>query len=269
MQIVRSIQAKDARIAVALAVFIVLAPYGATRAAGQNDERPHLVIIMAEGEYKTEETLPKFAEGYLSETFQVSHVFANPEDRNDLPGIEVLDEADVVLISVRRRVLPAAQMAVIRKFVEGGKPVVGIRTASHAFVLREEAPPEGLVAWEEFDRDVMGGNYSDHHGDGPDVQVTLAESAAGHPILAGLVIEELRSRGSLYAVSPLGKSATPLLIGTIPGKEPEPVAWTNRTKYGGRAFYMSIAHPDDFASPSINRLLSNAVHWAAELPIDD
>ena len=269
MQTVRPIQARGPRISAALALFIVLAPYAATGAAGQNGERPHLVIIMAEGEYKTEQTLPKFAEDYLRETFRVSHVLANPDDRNDLLGIEILGEADVAMISVRRRVLPAAQMAVIRNFVEGGKPIVGIRTASHAFSLREEAPPEGLVTWEEFDRDVIGGNYSDHHGDGPDVQVTLAEGSAGHPILAGLVMRELQSRGSLYAVSPLRESATPLLIGTIPGKAPEPVAWTNRTKYGGRAFYMSIAHPDDFASPSINRLLSNAIHWAAELPVGD
>ena len=235
----------------------------------KNDKRPHLVIVMAEREYKTEETLPKFALEHLGKTFRVSYVHANAKDRNDLPGIEVLNDADVALISARRRVLPKNQMAVLRKFIESGKPVIGVRTANHAFSLRGKPVPEGYAAWEKFDQEVIGGNYSGHHGNGPLVSVSLADDAKQHPILAGIEIAELQSRGSLYTVSPLEKSATPLLIGTIEGKKPEPVAWINKTKSGGRAFYMSIAHPDDFALPGINRLLSNAIHWASDLPVSN
>ncbi len=232
----------------------------------KHDKRPRLVIVMAEREYKTEETLPKFALQHLGKTFQVSHVFANAEDRNDLPGIEVLEDADLVLISVRRRVLPTEQMKVLRKFIESGKPVVAVRTANHAFSLRGKAPPSGCVAWEDFDQQIIGGNYTGHHGNGPIVSVSLAEKGADHPILRGVELAELRSQGSLYQVSPLSKTARPLLRGTIPNKDPEPVAWVNKTPYGGRCFYMSIAHPSDFAQESINRLLSNAIHWAADVP---
>ena len=59
----------------------------------------------------------------------MSYVFGSEEDPYDIPGIEVLNDADIVLISVRRRVLRKPQMDVIRKFVESGKPVVGVRTA--------------------------------------------------------------------------------------------------------------------------------------------
>lgn len=232
----------------------------------KNDKRPHLVVVMAEREYKTEKTLPKFAKEHLGKSFRVSTVFANADERNDLPGIEVLGNADVALISVRRRVLPKSQMDVIRKFIESGKPVIGVRTANHAFSLRGKEPPEGLVAWEKFDQEVIGGNYSGHHGNGPTVKVSLADGA-NHPILNGIEVSELQSRGSLYTVSPLEKSATALLIGSIPDKKPEPVAWVNKTKFGGRAFYMSIAHPDDFELPAINQLLSNAIHWAADVPV--
>ena len=233
----------------------------------KNDKRPHLVIVMAEREYETNDTLPKFALENLGKTFRVSYVHANENERNDLPGIDVLNEADVALISVRRRVLPAAQMAVIRKFVESGKPIVGVRTANHAFSLRDKKPPEGFAAWEQFDQEVIGGNYSGHHGNGPVVAVTVAEGAEKHPILSGVEMAELQSHGSLYQVSPLAKSASALLTGTIPDKKPEPVAWVNKTKYGGKAFYMSIAHPEDFEIPAQNRLLSNAIHWAVGLAV--
>jgi len=54
-----------------------------------------------------------------------------------------------------------------------------------------------------------------------------------------------------------------LLIGSIPDKPAEPVLWTNVTEAGGRVVYTSLGHPDDFKEAAFNRLLSNAVHWAA------
>ena len=77
-------------------------------------------------------------------------------------------KADLAVVSVRRRVLPAEQVAALRRFVSRGKPVVGLRTASHAFAPRGRAAvPEGRAAWAEFDSDVLGGNYQGHHGEGP------------------------------------------------------------------------------------------------------
>jgi nicotinamidase-related amidase len=100
------------------------------------DTRPHLVIVSAEDEYETETTLPPFALAHLGKDFRVSYVFANDADRADLPGVDVVADADVLLVSVRRRPLHAAQLELFRKHVAAGKPVVGLRTASHAFSLR-------------------------------------------------------------------------------------------------------------------------------------
>ncbi|MEM7234132.1 MAG: ThuA domain-containing protein [Planctomycetota bacterium] len=50
----------------------------------------------------------------------------------------------------------------------------------------------------------------------------------------------------------------------MPGKPSEPVAWVSRTKHGGKVFYTSLGHPEDFKSPSMNRLLRNAIEWAAK-----
>ena len=95
----------------------------------KEDKRPHLVIISAEDEYKTEITLPEFAAKHLGRDFKVSFVFETPSKKYDLPGIDVVNEADVLLISARRRPIPKAQLDVVRKYVASGKPVVGIRTA--------------------------------------------------------------------------------------------------------------------------------------------
>ncbi len=227
------------------------------------DKRPQVVLILAEPEYQTERTLPAFALKHLGKDFRVSIVYGSETDAHDLPGLDVLNEADLALLSVRRRALPMKQMEMIRKFVTSGKPLVGIRTASHAFSLRGTKPPEGCATWESFDPDVFGGHYTNHHGDGPKVEIKLADGAASHPILSGVPIADLRGNGSLYKVSPLTKSAIPLLIGSIPDKPAEPVLWTNVTEAGGRVVYTSLGHPDDFKEAAFNRLLSNAVHWAA------
>jgi nicotinamidase-related amidase/type 1 glutamine amidotransferase len=230
------------------------------------DKRPHLVLILAEPEYQTERTLPLFALKHLGKDFRVSIVYGSETDAHDLPGLEVLNEADLALISVRRRALPIKQMEMIRKFVSSGKSLVGIRTASHAFSLRGTKPPKGCATWESFDPDVFGDHYTNHHGDGPKVEIKTADGVASHPILAGVSVTELRGNGSLYKVSPLTKSTTPLLIGSIPDKPAEPVLWTNVTEAGGRVVYTSLGHPDDFKEAAFNRLLSNAIHWAAGLP---
>lgn len=233
------------------------------------DRRPHVVMVIAEDEYATEETLPSFASSELGNDFQVSYVFAREDQRNDLPGIEILETADVALLSVRRRVLPPEQMTVIRNYIESGKPVLGIRTSSHAFALRNQSPPEALQDWPEFDAQVFGGNYSNHHGNSLKSLVQVVPK--NHPLTAGLGSEPYRQGGSLYKTSPLADGAELLLIGRIEGLPKEPVAWTYQRQDGGKSFYTSLGHRDDFQSERkyLPRLLSNALRWAAGLPIDE
>lgn len=228
------------------------------------DRRPQVAFLVAEDEYKTEESLPAFAARYLGKDFRASFIFGSETERNTLPGLDSrLDSADVLFVSVRRRVLPKVQLDRIRKFIEAGKPVVGIRTASHAFSLRADAPAvEGCEAWATFDPDVLGGHYTGHHGPSPSVAISVAKDAAGSPILAGVDVAQLAGMGSLYKVSPLADSARPVLMGQIPDQPVEPIAWTNTNKYGGRVFYTSLGHIDDFKQESFNRLLVNVLRWA-------
>jgi nicotinamidase-related amidase/type 1 glutamine amidotransferase len=229
----------------------------------KDDTRKHMVMVIAEREYKTNKTLPVFAAKYLGKHFRVTFVYADPKDRNNLSGIEALDDADIALISVRRRVPSKAQLDVLRRFIKAGKPVVAVRTSSHAFNLRGKKPPAGHDDWPQWDAEVMGGHYTGHHGHGPKVAIKVATGAKDHPILAGIDVSKLVGHGSLYKVSPLGKSATALLIGSIEGKPAEPVAWTNKHIGGGRTFYTPLAHADDFKDEAFNQLLLNGIYWAA------
>jgi nicotinamidase-related amidase/type 1 glutamine amidotransferase len=230
----------------------------------KDDRRPHLVVLSAENEYQTEKTLPVFALKELGKDFRVTFVFADARDRNHLPGLEVLDEADLLLLSVRRRVPPKAEMEAVRRFLASGKPLVGIRTASHAFALRQgEKLPEGAADWPGFDREMLGCNYANHHDNKLKTTVRIAPGAEKHPILAG-VKAEFPSAGSLYRSRPLAEGATPLLLGQAEGiAQAEPVAWTWTRKDGGRVFYTSLGHPGDFKEESFAALLRNGILWAA------
>lgn len=231
------------------------------------DQRRHIAFLIAEDEYKTEQTLPVFAARQLDKNDHVSYILDAEGEKNNLPGVSALGDADVLVVSARRRVLPKEQLDAIRKFVASGKGVVGIRTASHAFCLRGNAPiPAGHDAWTGFDPEVLGGQYTNHHGEGSKVSIALAPKASAHPILEGVDVAGLVGNGSLYKVSPIAKTATPLLIGSIPNQPAEPVAWVNAPASGNRVFYTSLGHPDDFSLPAFQRLLKNAIDWAAAEP---
>ncbi|MCH8042677.1 MAG: ThuA domain-containing protein [Planctomycetes bacterium] len=229
------------------------------------DKRPHVVFLVGEKEYQTAGSLTAFAHDELeSRGIACSFVHADAKDINHFAGAQTIKTADVLFISVRRRTLPKEQLALVRAHAEAGKPIIGIRTASHAFSLRgEKKPPAGHAAWSEFDRDVLGGNYHGHHGGSGPVAMKPADSSKDHPILRGVNVAAIKGGGSLYQTSPLAKTTTTLVIGSIPNKPAEPIAWTHTYK-GGRVFYTSMGHVDDFAQAEFRKLLVNAVFWTLD-----
>ncbi len=230
------------------------------------DDRKHLVIVMGEREYRTADTLPKFAIEEWGKDFQISLVHADEENGNHFPGLEVMRDADVVLLSVRRRNLSTGQLALFREHLAAGKPLVGIRTASHAFHQnKEEPPPAGLDEWRDFDPAVFGGNYHGHLSGKITTFAQVAKESATHPILNGVGTTRFQTYGSLYQVRPLEKGVTVLLQGSAQDEpEGEPVAWTHTGPGGGRVFYTSLGHPYDFDIPDFRTLLRNAVYWAVD-----
>jgi nicotinamidase-related amidase/type 1 glutamine amidotransferase len=234
------------------------------------DKRPHLAVMIGEDEYQTWETLPAFIEQQIGRHFRVSYLVAPKETPAAFCGMEALKTANALLVSVRRRVPPAAQMEALQAFVARGGAVVGIRTASHAFAPRGgEKAEAGHTAWPEWDEKVLGGHYQNHLGN---QLKTFAKVSAGvaHPVLSGLAREEWPTGGSLYKNTPL-RGGTALLTGRAETVEKtEPVAWTHQSSGGGRVFYTSLGAPEDFARAEFQLLLRNALHWSLgrEIPAD-
>ena len=110
----------------------------------------HVVLVSGDEEYRSEEALPQLAKILASRHgFRCTVLFAvdpetgivNPHVNTNIPGPEALDDADLMIILTRWRVLPDAQMAPIDRFLKAGKPVVGLRTATHAFAPPKEVHP--------------------------------------------------------------------------------------------------------------------------------
>ncbi len=231
--------------------------------------RPTVLYLIGEAEYGTHQTLPAFHEKHLKPAgVGAAFVHADKNDPNRFPGLEAaLKGADVLFVSVRRRTPPTKQLEAIKAFIDAGKPVVGIRTASHAFSLRKGEPPKGHADWPTFDRDVFGGNYHLHHGNkgegAPRTMIWTTGHAASNPITEGMPQGEFVTRSWLYKTSLLQHDCNVLLMGRVEGRKPyEPVAWTRVLKKGNRVFYTSLGHEDEFAQAWFSQLLRNGVLWA-------
>jgi putative heme-binding domain-containing protein len=221
----------------------------APKAAKPAVKKLRVALVSGSLEYKSDESLTAFQK-YLEATYPVECVRAFRKTDTDLPGLEQLDNCDVAIFYTRRLKIDGEQLERIKKYVQSGKPVIGIRTASH-----------GFQTWLEMDKLVFGGDYKNHYGSGPKCRVKIAESAKDHPILRG--VKPFESVGSLYKNPGVAKDVTVLLTGSIPDHT-EPVAWVRERKVGDktqRVFYTSLGHPADFQEPNFTRLLVNALGW--------
>ena len=211
------------------------------------EAKPHVVLLSGESLYGSATTLPRFAKRLGQEHGYRCTVIVRKEEHR-FPSLDSLGQADLVIVFARRMQLPAEQLGQVKQYIESGKPVIGLRTASHA-----------IQNWLEFDKLVLGGNYQGHHKNNLSGNASIVPAAKGHPILDG-VADEFKMGGSLYKNTTLARAAKLLLSGAVEGHSAEPVAWTHSYK-GNRTFYTSLGHADDFANPNFHKLVTNAIAW--------
>ena len=202
-------------------------------------------LIAGSKEYDPDKSLAAWQQ-YLEKNHDVACTRAFATSDSNLPGLEHLDACDVAVLFTRRLNLKSEQLERIKKYCQSGKPLVGIRTASHA-----------VQTWLDLDKEVLGGNYKGHYNAGPIADIQMVDAAKGHPILKG--VAPFKSVGSLYKNTGLASDVNVLLTGSIPGHT-EPVAWT-RVVNGGRVFYTSLGHQKDFEDANFVRLITNALYW--------
>lgn len=214
-----------------------------------DDDTLHIHLISGSEEYESESSL-KIIKQVLEQSNGGIKITASwgVDAGTDLPNIEQLGEADLMVVFARRMNLPEDQLNYIIQHIEAEKPVIGIRTASHAF--------QGYLELDDF---VFGGDY-DGHGEDEFVDVSMADDAEGHPILNN--VNSWNRPGKLYHNPNLGPNAQPLLYGRgLNSDMIEPLAWTNIYGDSGRAFYTSMGLPTDFEDENFIRMFTNAVSW--------
>ncbi len=235
------------------------------------DNRPNIVFVIGENEYHTWETLPEFSRSVLQDRgFKCSFVEASTAtDDNTFTNFNLIKNADLLVISVRRRTPPREMMDLIRAHLAAGKPLLGFRTASHAFGASPK--DDAHEGWPTFDADVLGATYHNHYNNsGPNAPQTVLNISPGRdqdPVLAGVSGGDFRVSSHLYINRSLDPSVTTLMIGYVEGRtEVEPVAWEN-TANNRRVFYTSLGSADDFTRPFFRRLLLNGILWCLDRPI--
>ena len=206
----------------------------------------NLCMLSGSFEYDSEISLiifKKFVEKHYS--INANLIIYSSED--DDPSLAALDDADAVLVFTRRLNTDGASLRQFQNYCEQGRPIVGVRTASHAY-----------ENWLAFDKTVLGGDYQGHYGHGPITRVELV--AAEHPILKD--IPAFDTYGSLYKNPSLRDDTSLLLMGHT-DEHSEPVAWT-RSHNGGRVCYTSLGHQQDFEVETFLRFLAQSVLWVSE-----
>jgi type 1 glutamine amidotransferase len=222
----------------------------------------HVVFLIGEEEYKSERTMPPIAHELVTGHGMTTSVLIAKGLRN-LPGLDALDDADLIVCYLRFLSLPGAQLDKVQAYLDSKRPIVGLRTSTHAFRYDEQSPHAG---WNRFGERVFGTPWRFHYGGQSRTDVYGIPAAAGHPVLAG-VETPFPCRSWLYYVLPLPDTCEFLLMGKSVGESAReervdnPVAWTN-AQNGRRVFYTSLGHPEDFEVAPFRRLLFNGIFWA-------
>jgi len=232
----------------------------------------NIVIMTVEdvNNYEAPRTMREFADQQLRpHGHHVTIIEGDKPRPHHFAGlVEALKDADLLILFSRRRFPPAEQMAAIRAHLAAGKPLLGIRTANHAFIPKpNEAVEPGLVPWPGFTHEVLGGENTGYETKGLPYSVSIATGVKS-PLLDGVNTAAILGHQSLYQVLPLAADATPILIGTAQAgvtTPPQPVAWTrNHGPNKARIFYTSLGAPEDMRIADVRKLLLNAVHWTLQ-----
>ena len=259
----------------------------------------HIVFVTGDEEYRSEEAMPMLAKILaVRHGFKCTVLFAldpkdgsiDPNNPTNIPGLESLKSADMLVIFTRFREPADQEMRYIADFVNSGKPILGIRTATHAFAFeknkqsvyarydwRNQAWPGG------FGQQVLGETWVAHHGahGKESTRGVLNEAQKDHPILRG--VDDIWGPTDVYRVSHLPADAVVLVYGQVlEGMHPldkpvtgskndpmMPLIWIrNYTGEAGRTSRVvcsTIGAAVDLESEGLRRLLVNACYWAVGL----
>lgn len=260
----------------------------------------NIVLISGDDEYRSEESMPMMAKILSTHYgFNTTVLFPIepgtgdivPSYQNNIPGLEHLGNADLVIMLIRFRDLPLDQMKHLEDYFKSGKPFIALRTSTHPFAIKDQDSPYAkwnwnskVVGWEGgFGQQIIGETWINHHGihksEGTRALVDGVDRDADHPILRG--VNDIWAPTDVYSVKNLPATANVLLYGqSTAGMTPEaplmwdksimPVAWTKGYSLEGgkpgKVMGSTLGSSLDFKVEDMRRLILNSAFWLLDMP---
>ncbi|MGL4943306.1 MAG: ThuA domain-containing protein [Thermoguttaceae bacterium] len=271
-----------------------------TGSAGKVASGKKIVLVAADNEYRAEEGLTQLAQILATHHgFDCTVLYAvnpqtgevDPTYNENIPGLEKLADADALVIWARFRNLPDEQMRFIDEYLLAGRPVMGLRTSTHAFniprdrVYSRYSFDSQAANWEQgFGRLVLGETWINHHGHHgfEATRGVIAADKKQSPLVRGC--DDIFGPTDVYTVRlPLPDGCDVLVYGEVlsgmsrddaPVAEKNdpmmPIAWTRTYKLPdggkpGRAYTTTLGSAVDFSSEGVRRLAVAGVYWLVGL----
>ena len=252
----------------------------------------HIVFLAGDHEYRSEESLPAVARLLAKHHGFKCTVLFNIDPatgeivagNSNMPGMEALDTADLAVVFLRFQAFPADQMKHFDAYLHRGGPVIGLRTATHAFSGNREpyakynynAKDAGYELG--FGHQVLGQTWVGHYGQNhrQSTRISIVPEKAAHPILRG--VKEVWVQAGGYVGKPVDGEILTLaqpLNGMTPEspadatKPPQPSEWTRSYKAAsgkvGRVFTTLYGTSEDITNEGYRRMIVNGIFWALGL----
>ena len=268
--------------------------------AGQGNGK-HIVFLSGDEEYRSEEALPMLAKLLaVRHGFKCTVLFAinpstgmiDPVTLNNIPGMEALDTADLCVMALRFRELPDDQMKHFVDYLNAGKPIIALRTSTHAFSYeRNKQSAYARFDWRNtqwpggFGQQVLGETWVNHHGSHgkESTHGVINDEFKTHPILSG--VSDIWAPTDVYTVTHLPSDATVLVKGQVlAGMKPAdppvvgtknspmmPLVWIREYKGEGgkvsKILTTTMGAAVDLENEGLRRLLVNGCYWATGLQV--
>ena len=253
------------------------------------------MFLAGDHEYRSEETLPALARILAKHYGFTCSVFITTDPKtgfiepgsSHISGLDALKTADLMVVFLRFQDFPDAEMQHIADYLDRGGPVVGFRTATHAFQIKRPDAKFAKYTWKGgeagfpggFGRQILGETWVSHYGKNhaQSSRLILQQEELSHPILRGVKDVWVRSGG--YTAYPIEGSKVLALGQILDGMTPDsppakdkkelPVAWY-RTHTGapgrtGRVFTTTHGASVDLLNEGFRRMAINGMIWAAGL----
>jgi hypothetical protein len=271
----------------------------------------HVVLLAGDEEYRSEEALPQLAQILTHRHgFKTTVLFSvdsegriDPTVQGNQPGLDKLATADLCVMMLRFRHWPDEAMAHFVRYVDSGKPILALRTSTHAFAYPKESTSSyARYSWNSatwpggFGRQVLGETWISHWGD-HGRQATRGHAAPGarsHPVLRG--VGQLFGTTDVYEAHPPTDCEVLMLGEVVEGlaiKDPSavgtkttalgkvqalndpmmPIVWTRTIREpSGRSTHLvttTMGSATDLLDENFRRLLVNATYWLCDVEVPE